>query len=349
MFYIHQGNCISPQHTFSNINIDCLVEPVDNKLRVIEPAYDSFSRNVLRRMGKSVRIGVAAALPLIQDTENLSGIIVGTANSGMEESIHFLNQIIDFNEEMLAPGNFVQSTANSIASQIALLSHNKGYNITHVHRGLAFENAVLDAAMLLKDNPENIYLLGGIDEISSYNYQIDFLEGWYKSEKTSNKQLYQIKSPGSIAGEGSVIFIINNTRINALARVEALITLHGGNVEWVTNQFQSFVQNHQKDSELIDILLTGENGDCRQHQLYSSCEAVMENNVTIARFKHMCGEYPTATAFALWLACQIFKIQQLPDHMIKKRSLNKIFKNIIIYNNYKGLQHSFMKISMVDA
>jgi hypothetical protein len=144
MLYIHQHTCISPQQTFSHIDIDTLNECVENKLKAKEPAYDGIPPGILRRMGKAVRMGVGAAIPIIKNNPSINGIIIGTANGGMEDCIKFLNQIIDYEEGMLTPGNFVQSTPNAIAAQLGLMSKNKSYNITHVHRGLAFEDALID-------------------------------------------------------------------------------------------------------------------------------------------------------------------------------------------------------------
>ena len=62
----------------------------------------------------------------------------------MEDCIKFLNQIVEYKEGLLTPANFVQSTSNAAAAQIALVTKNHQYNITHVHRGLAFENALMD-------------------------------------------------------------------------------------------------------------------------------------------------------------------------------------------------------------
>jgi hypothetical protein len=37
----------------------------------------------------------------------------------------------------------------------------------------------------------------------------------------------------------------------------------------------------------------------------------------------MSGEYPTAVAMALWVACKIFYNKSLPQHMVKKESFGK--------------------------
>lgn len=343
MFYIHQSSCISAQQTFSGIDIDRLNESVDGKLKVLEPAYENIPPNILRRMGKAVRMGVGAVLPLVKETRP-DGIIIGTANGGMEDCIKFLNQIISYEEGILTPANFVQSTPNSIASQVSLLSGNKGYNITHVHRGLAFENAVIDACMLVKENPLKNYLLGAVDEISTYNYNIDYLAGWYKDEAVSSRQLFETNTKGSLAGEGSAMFLVNGNKESAAARLEAITILHTPNEEVLRNQLKIFLERHLAPGENIDLLLSGENGDNRFINYAKSCEALLDPDITVARFKHMTGEFATASAISLWLSCHILRHQHLPVHMVKKQPVNSDYNRILIYNNYKSIQHSFMLV-----
>src|SRR5688572_16015826 len=164
MFYIQESTCISSQLTFRRTELANYQAPGGNKISVIEPSYDEIPEKILRRMGKAVRLGVGAAMPLIQGSGNPDGIIIGTANGGMEDCIKFLNQIIEYKEGMLTPTNFVQSTANAVAGQVGMLLKNNGYNITHVHRGHSFENAIFDAAMLLGQQPDSRFLLGAVDE-----------------------------------------------------------------------------------------------------------------------------------------------------------------------------------------
>ncbi len=346
MFYIHQTNCISPQLTLGHINLDDLKISVDNTLRAIEPSYDAIPPAMYRRMGKAVRLASGAALPLLHNSI-FNGIVVGTANGGMEDCIKFLNQIIEYEEGKLTPTNFVQSTTNAIASQLAFFSSNKGHNSTHVHRGLAFENALLDVDMLLKEHPKNCYLAGGVDEISTYNYNIDSLGGWYKKENILNTDLYKIESSGSIAGEGCAMFTLNNVKEGATAKVKAISTIHSDNEEEVKQHLQFFLAYNLK-GETLDLLISGENGDNRFILFYNACETILPPEVTIARFKHMSGEYPTAVSFALWFACQVIETQHLPKHSIKKQVITTFFKNILIYNCYHGTQHSFILVSACE-
>jgi Beta-ketoacyl synthase, N-terminal domain len=275
MFYIHHISCISPQQTFSDIDIDIenINVPVENKLSVIEPSYKGIPLSILRRMGKAVRIGVGAALPVIKQKPD--GIVIGTSNGGMEDCIKFLNQIIEYDEGMLTPTNFVQSTTNAVAGQIGLLTSNKGYNCTHVHRGLCFENAIIDVDMLLKENKSNNYLLGGVDEISTYNHNIEFLGGWYKKEKISGSDLYNLNSPGTIAGEGAAMFLANNAQTNAASQLQAVRMLHSEDENMIAEELKKFIQQNIHDEEKIDLFLSGENGDNRLLKYYAACEDII--------------------------------------------------------------------------
>jgi hypothetical protein len=343
MLYIHQANCISPQETFAGTpdvkmgspdaktgmfspTIGALRQPEDALLKAIEPSYAGIPAGILRRMSKSVKLGIGAAMPLLQGPVLPDGILMGTGNAGMEDSVLFLKQILDYDEGMLAPGNFVQSTPNSVAAQIGLLSRNKGYNITHVHRGLAFENALIDASMLVKEHPAGSYLVGGVDELSGYNYQIELADGWYKKEWVPGGNLYESDTPGSIAGEGAAMFLVNGSPAGAIARVKGIMTLHSSDEHTVMARLHRFLKRQLPDGGSPDLLLSGENGDRRTLKWYTSCEAMMDTATTLARFKHLCGEYATASAFALWLACQLE------------------FRCVLIYNNHKFSQHSFMLI-----
>ncbi|MCW3093522.1 MAG: beta-ketoacyl synthase chain length factor [Ferruginibacter sp.] len=346
MFYIHQTSCISPQQTFDSVDISVLHQPVEHKLKVIEPVATGIPMGTLRRMSKAVRMGVMAALPLLQDGTEPAGIIIGTANAGMEDCFYFLKQMVDYNEGLLTPGNFVQSTPNALASQLSMLKQNHGYNITHVHLGLAFENAMTDAGMMIKENPRNNYLLGAVDDIPSYNYILNSLAGWFKKEPFALEDLYTLQTPGSIAGEGTAMFLVNGNPEDAIAQLRAVETIHTEEEEAVKQRLKYFLEKNLINGEEIDVLITGENGDSRLLHYYLACEEMMPHTTGIARFKHMCGEYPTATAMALWLGCYILQKNPVPSHIIKKSFSKKNCKTILIYNNYKGGQHSFILLSV---
>jgi hypothetical protein len=95
------------------------------------------------------------------------------------------------------------------------------------------------------------------------------------------------------------------------------------------------------------MLLTGEDGDNRLLKYYEAVESAFQDTVPVARFKHLCGEYCTATSFACWLSFQILTGGSIPPSVIKKNSSAKPVRRILIYNNYRGGQHAFILISGV--
>jgi len=348
MLYIHQSTCISSQHTFGSIDIEALQPSLDGRLHITEPTPPAIPAGVLRRMGKAVKMSVTCALPLLERPATPEGIIIGTGNGGMEDSIQFLNQIIQYEEGMLTPGNFVQSTANAMAAQISMLTANRCYNTTHVHRGLAFENALLDAVMQASENSASLILLGAVDEISTYNDNIERLAGGYKEGPVTNHELYTLDTPGSIAGEGAVMFLVSGNPAGANTAVPAIRTLHTTDEAEIKIQLIHFLDTSLPAGETVDWFLSGENGDNRLLKYYTAAESVLSANTGIARFKHMSGEYPTAVAMACWLACHIIETGEVPIHMRKRptgQATAGPAKNVLIYNNYKGKQHSFILVS----
>jgi len=344
MLYIHRTYCISPQQTFGQVDLEQIREPAHKRLLAMEPNYEGIPPGILRRMGRAVRMGVGASLPLIKEGLPIDGIIIGTGKGGMEDCIKFLNQIVQYEEGLLAPGNFVQSTSNAVAAQVGMMTKNKSYNSTHVHRGHAFENALIDAVMQLNQFPGRNFLLGGLDEISDFDYNIEELDGAYKQEVISNKKLFETDSPGSIAGEGAAVFLVNDQPANAMACVQAIHILHSEIEEEVARVFQQFLEKNQLDSGNIDLFLSGESGDNRTLNYYTACENLLPQSTTIARFKHLSGEYCTASSFGLWLSCQLMQGATLPAHALKFPASVSTPKTIVLYNNYKGIQHSFLLI-----
>jgi hypothetical protein len=342
MFYIHQTSCISHQPTFNEVELDDLKPSTDNIVYALEPKYEGIPIGQLRRMGRALRMGVGAGMKLLLKNK-VDGILIGTANGGIEDSIVFLNQIHDYEEGRLTPTNFVQSTYNAIAGMMGMITSNKGYNATHVHRGLSFENVALDAAMLLRENPGHSYLIGGVDEVSAKNHRLVTLAGWYRKDPASNTELYESNATGTLPGEGAAMFIVNNKSEDAVAYLKALKMVNSLDEKFVEEQLKLFLKENLKEGEKIDLLLQGENGDNRLLKYYSAAENCIGDSTTIARYKHAFGEFQTVPALALWLATHVLQTQKLASHFIK-RPASSSYHRILIYNNYQGAQHGFMLV-----
>ena len=344
MLYFHDMVCLSPFDYRGTAPADAppqFLPLAGTRLNVKEPPYPGIPPNVMRRMGKCVRMCVGASLPLIGQNE-IDGIIIGTANGGMEDCIKFLNQIIEYDEGKLTPGHFVQSTGNGPAAQLALVTRNKKYNITHVHRGLAFEQALLDAELLLREQPDLSFLLGAVDEISAYNFNIDRLAGWFRGSSASNLNLFSPPARGTIAGEGAVTMIVSGTETGARAVLRDMQTMHTADYDLVKKTMQAFLKRNEVASGEDLLLISGENGDERFEEINVLAESLLPESTPVLRYKHLTGEYATATSFAVWLATRLFSGYTPSPVMVKKGVPDSTVRRILICNAYRGLQHAFL-------
>jgi hypothetical protein len=350
--YIIDSHCISAQETWNDIFFDnAPLAHHGNRYPAIEPDYKGIiPGGLLRRMGKAVRMGVGAGLPLLQKYSGVGGIILGTANGGLEDCLKFLNQIVDYEEGTLTPTNFVQSTPNAIAGSLALMNNNTQYNITHVHNGLAFEAAILDCLMLLQEGAANQVLVGNVEEISDYNYNIDFLSGSFKLEEVSSVALLDSNTPGTVCGEGSAMFMMSATRpSHACIHLLDVLQISYSEPDCLMSRFTDFLDQHHLSMSDIDTLFLGVNGDSRYDGMYSEIEKNMSENCQVITYKNMVGDYPTVSAFALWLAVKLTEGKSLPTEMMRCKNTISKPKNILIYNHNKGIQHGLILLKALDA
>ncbi|XHR98368.1 beta-ketoacyl synthase chain length factor [Mucilaginibacter sp. UC70_90] len=165
-----------------------------SRLTCIEPDYKTLiDPKLLRRMSRIIKMGVAAGTACLHGAgiDIPDAIITGTAYGCLEDTNTFLSKMVQQNEEALAPTAFIQSTHNTISAQIALLLQCHNYNNTFVNGGASFENALLDAMMLLYEGEACNVLVGGIDEITVNGHVILHRMGLYRRGLTSNLELLQ--------------------------------------------------------------------------------------------------------------------------------------------------------------
>ncbi|SEJ54232.1 Beta-ketoacyl synthase, N-terminal domain [Dyadobacter sp. SG02] len=345
--YITDSACISPQRTFDNAFFegDIKVHEGDRYI-AIEPAYGQLiPAGLLRRMGKAVRMGVGAGLPLIQHAQ-IEGIVLGTANGGLEDCLKFLNQIVDYNEGTLTPTNFVQSTPNAVAGNLALMSKTTGYNTTHVHKGLAFEAALLDTMLLLEEKRGKTFLVGSIEEISDYNHNIDLLAGSFKTGHFTSENLLTLDSPGSANGEGSAMFVVDAERSDsAIAQIRDVFQSNNLAEKELAPVVHAFLQRNGLQAADVDTVIMGISGDNRSDHWYFNLQKALFEESNLYTYKNMVGDYPTGSAFATWVGAQVLAGKRIPDACVWAQKNTRTPKHILIYNHYKASQHGFILLS----
>lgn len=120
----------------------------------------------VRRMGKIMKSSLLSSLEALQRAgiEVPDSIITGTAYGCLENSERLMEQIKEEGEGMLKPTFFMQSTHNTIGSNIAIKTHCHGYNVTYTQESHSLEWAIRDAELLLRSGKVKNVLVGCHDE-----------------------------------------------------------------------------------------------------------------------------------------------------------------------------------------
>ncbi|MBE9481231.1 MAG: beta-ketoacyl synthase chain length factor [Bacteroidetes bacterium] len=349
--YIKGIGIISPQNTFNNEHfLEEIAEYQDDYLKCIEPDYKKYIKPMLlRRMSRIIKMGIYAAKTSLDDAniDIPDAIITGTGLGCIEDTEKFLFSMITNNEELLPPTPFIQSTHNTISAQIALMLKCHNYNNTYVHRGISFESALLDSMMLLKENSINNILTGAADEITHNSFLITKRLGHWKNPAISNLKLLDYKTRGSIAGEGAAFFVLTNTDSkHNYAKISSVSTFYKPeNYKIIEDNITEFLKNAKIDTNDIDLIIFGINGDTKFDKIYYHLIKNYFENKDFVYYKHLCGEYHTSTSFVLWLSAKILKNQFIPEIIKLNKEPDKPVKNILIYNHYRNINHSLILIS----
>lgn len=347
--FINGTGNISPQRTHNNeVLNDGFVFHKGNRLTCIEPDYTQFiDVKQIRRMSRIIKMGVVTAQLASRKAgiENPDAIIVGTAFGCLEDTNSFLSKMVQYKEDMLSPTAFIHSTHNTIAAQVAIMFHCHGYNSTYVHKGISFESALQDAVMLLDEGASENVLVGGVDEITETSFNIMNRFGFYKdAEENNGENLFQLKTKGTIAGEGATFFSISKLKSqNSSCEIKFVRTFSFNSLEEVIAEAKKLLTQHSITTP--DMVLAGYNGDKKDDELTNQFINGIGCTDVVSRFKHLCGEYGTASAFGLWLATTILKEKRIPSAFQLDLTEGMEIKNILIYNHHGDIHHSLMLVS----
>ena len=119
-----------------------------------------------RRMGRLLKSSYLASCKALEQAGITmpDAIITGTAFGCLDNSEKLLVQLRDGGEEAISPTLFMQSTHNTIGSNIAIRTRCHGYNTTYSQGDRSLEWGVRDAEMLLRSGRCRTVLVGCHDE-----------------------------------------------------------------------------------------------------------------------------------------------------------------------------------------
>jgi 3-oxoacyl-[acyl-carrier-protein] synthase II len=256
--YIQGIGNISIQNTFQQAGFPVPVWYNEPYVRCIDPDFKNFISPIeARRMSRVIKRAIATAKASIAESgiDMPDAIISGTGLGSIDDTEKFLSAMIENNEKFLQPTFFIQSTHNTISSQIAINLKCHGHNNTFVHGGISFESALTEAMLLFADKRIKTALVGGYDEMTPAYFKLLGRVGFWKKDFTSSADLNISNSSGSLGAEGSISVMLSDTRNEkSYAAIEAIEVLYQpDNIE---KSIDAFLNRNGKNADDIDFLVS---------------------------------------------------------------------------------------------
>ena len=349
--YIYSIAHISNQEPFFDAWFDQPLIYDRSCVRSIEPDFKTYiAPSAARRMGSgALKKTLTTALHVIRETgiENPDAIITGTGLGCVEETEKFMDAMMKTGEELLPPTPFMQSTHNTIGSQIALYIKCNGYNSTYSHGGISFDSALLDAFMQFQLGKISTALINGCDELTSRIALIlDKIDVWKKGE-ISPQTLQKGNTKGTFGSECFISFMLGNYLPNKkpLCEIKAVEILYKPSIEQFHSTVEHLLQTNNLSVENIDAIVIGANGDIDNDSIYKKIQTIYPE-IPLVWYKHIFGESFVASGFGIYVAATILLNQTIPNHLsyFAGKISNKP-KNILIYNHYQNKDHSLTLLS----
>jgi 3-oxoacyl-[acyl-carrier-protein] synthase II len=334
--YINGSSAISACHVFNTPYV--LTEPVRNsvdRLSCNDPDYDKILEpSQIRRLSRILKMGLATSLDAIKQADNkgVDAIITGTGYGFLEDTARFLFKMTDPEDRGMNPTSFIQSTFNTISSLIALSLKNNGYNNTFTHSGFSFESALDDAIMLLKAGDAKNVLVGGLDELTDEVYNLLKLLQQATSRGTKKTSSW-VSSEQQLLGEGSSFFVLSDRPDSPFpVEITSYNILYDPDNDQIRAGFEECRGNFP-----IDLFLLGRNEGKSNDKSYDWILSQAGRDKCF-NYKRLCGDYPTAFSFGLWLATTLLSGSAIPFISNKKTD------NILIYNCFEQKYHAFLSL-----
>ncbi len=345
--YITGIGSVSAQKTYDN---ETFLEEVraysDTTITVLDPDYKAYiPRAAARRMAKGIKMSTVSSKTALDDAglTKVDAIIVGTGLGCIGDSEKFVSAIIDNKEQFLTPTRFIQSSHNTVSGQIAIGLSCKGYNYTYVHSAISFESTLIDAQMQLGAEEADHILVGGVDEVVAHHVNTHRLIGHVKQNPVASDALLRSNTPGCVMGEGAHFFTLGHKKTpSAYAELVGVRTYNTLAEEKLEETVLAFLEEHGETPESIDLVVLGNNGDVAYDHYYAVLTKGIFNEHPQAYYKHLSGEFDTASAFGFWLAAKMLRTGTVPTVVQLNRAPVKKPKTILLYNQYRGENHSLV-------
>jgi 3-oxoacyl-(acyl-carrier-protein) synthase len=344
--YINSAACISVQDTL-NVQFFQNLKPENSTpiIKAIEPNYKEFIPPAMsRRMSKTVKMSSVASHFALKEAgiEKPDAIIVGTGMGCSQDSEKFLKNVLENNEEFLTPTYFIQSTHNTVAGQIALGLQCHAYNFTYVNTSSSLEFSFLDAKLQINDGESDNVLVGSTDEQTDRTMALYKLNNTIKKEENFPVDYLHSTTDGVIWGEGASFFVLGKEKAeNSYAQLKGIKISSRLDLTETQQFIEDFLAKNNLTTRNVDAVILGFSGDAISDAYYTGAMNLFQDSALLY-YKHLSGEFNTASGFSTFMACHILKNQEIPEVMMINAVKKERIKNILLYNHLAGNDHSLV-------
>lgn len=308
-----------------------------------------FSPIEARRMGKLIKRAIATSSEAIKEAglKNVDSIVVGSGFGCLENTEKFLLAMIEQGEQNLQPTPFIQSTYNTIASQIAIYMKNHCYNSTYSQQGLSFESALFDTFLQIQLHKINNSLVGAHEEMPPTFFKWFQQLGTCKDEPIDVAMLKQGKSRGSIFGNCAVSMVISNQNNDkTICKIQSMKLFHQPDDKYFYKNLNAILTEANLQLEDISAVIMSYNGNCENDHFCNHYANTFFSSLPILWYKHLFGESLSASSFGVYVGAKCLQYQKIPQHLFYKneQTINHP-KNILVHNHFKNQDHSLILLS----
>lgn len=303
-------------------------------------------------MGTLVKRALATSADALRkgQCEMPDAIISGTGLGCVEHTEKFLNAVIDNDEECLPPTSFMQSTHNTISSQIALRLKCHGYNSTYSHRGTSFDSALFDAFMQLQLGQILSALVGAHDEMTPDYFLMLSKLGYWKSNFHELEQLRRSEEKGSISSSCSLNMLLSlQHQDNTLCELKDMELFYRPGILQSRHAINDILLRNNLSLSDIDAVVMGWSGDQDNDDVYYELQEHIFQNTPCLWYKQLFGESFSASAFGVYVGAVCLHEGRIPTHLFhnpeEAETLHREPKNILVYNHFQDRDHSVILLT----
>ena len=326
-----------------------------------KPGAELFPGSRLRRLGRAQAMALCAvklslqggARPMTAQGDEVA-VCVGTAWAELGVELDFLENMIRRGEKGARPTKFANSVHNALASQVAMEFNFTGENHSFTHDTLSFEDALWQGRNLLSRGRARRVVVCGVDALTDFLLLRGHLLGDLRPGPAPLRPLQEPEPrTGTLPGEGAAAMVLApaGASPHALARLAAVVARGPCRRQEISMADEvAFIEEAAAQAGLPPAgfhLLVGANGGSRDASYHEVAQKIAPSG-GVGVYRHLTGDYATASALGLALAARTVAAGALPDEVrLVQGSAPGGPTPVLLYHLSRSGNHSALVLSPV--